>query len=52
MRTYSSKDQEDPFSHFFIKESGKIERVHKIYKDGQDKFASAMENAKDIDTKE
>jgi len=50
MKTYASKDQEDPFSHFFIKESGKVERVHKIYKDGQDKFARVMETTSDIDT--
>ena len=30
MRTYFSKDQEDPFSHFYIKESGKVERVVKL----------------------
>lgn len=52
MQTYASKDQEDPFSHFFIKESGKQERIWKIHKEGQDKFASALENASDIDTQE
>ena len=52
MQTYASKDQEDPFSHFFIRESGKQERIFKIHKEGQDKFASALENANDIDTKE
>lgn len=30
MGTYFSKDQEDPFSHFYIKESGKVERVVKL----------------------
>jgi hypothetical protein len=28
--TYESKDQEDPFTHFYIKESGKIERIHQV----------------------
>ena len=52
MATYTSKDQEDPFSHFFIKESGKQERIWKIHKEGKDRFEEALENAQDIDTKE
>lgn len=36
-RTYQSKDQEDPFTHFYIKEAGKVERVHQVYADLQDK---------------
>jgi hypothetical protein len=30
--TYFSKDQEDPFSHFYIKEAGKIERIYNTKK--------------------
>lgn len=30
-QTYFSKDQEDPYSHFFLKESGKVERVHRVH---------------------
>jgi hypothetical protein len=52
MKTYASKDQEDPFTHFFIKESGKIERVHKVQKEGQDRFTEVLESTKDINTQE
>lgn len=31
--SYFSKDQEDPFSHFYILESGKVERVYKAWND-------------------
>lgn len=43
--TYFSKDQEDPFTHFYIQESGKQERVHKTYRDQQEKYLEQMENA-------
>jgi len=36
--TYFSKDQEDPFSHFYIKEGGKHERIHQVYNEAQQKF--------------
>jgi len=43
MRTYYSKDQDDPFSHFYIKESGKVERVVKL----RDEAAKYEDVAKD-----
>jgi hypothetical protein len=45
--TYFSKDQEDPFSHFYIKESGKIERVHVIEKEMKQKYKSIIEDTPD-----
>jgi len=50
--SYQSKDQEDPFTHFFIKESGKIERVHKVHNDARAKFAHLAKDAPDKQTKE
>lgn len=52
MKTYASKDQEDPFTHFFIKESGKVERVHQVQKEGQSKLEKVIEKSKDINTEE
>ena len=43
--TYFSKDQEDPFTHFYIKESGKVERVHKTFDEYQNKYAEFIKNA-------
>ena len=43
--TYFSKDQEDPFTHFYIKESGKIERVHKTFDEYQNKYTEFIKNA-------
>jgi len=45
--SYQSKDQEDPFTHFFIKESGKIERVHKVHNDAKERFAHLAKDAPD-----
>jgi len=47
MRTYSSKDQEDPFSHFYIKESGKIERVRKLHNEATEKYDDIINNHSD-----
>lgn len=30
--------REDPYSHFFLKEAGKIEKVHKAYEDIEEQF--------------
>mmetsp|Transcript_31265 Transcript_31265/g.47845 ORF Transcript_31265/g.47845 Transcript_31265/m.47845 type:complete len:382 (+) Transcript_31265:3481-4626(+) len=51
--TYFSKDQEDPFSHFYIKESGKIERMHKAYKDASEKYQAEVDSlpSKDLHEK-
>lgn len=43
--TYFSKDQEDPFTHFYIKESGKQERIHKTQKEADDKFRDYHDEA-------
>jgi len=43
--TYFSKDQEDPFSHFYIKESGKIERLHKTYDEHQTKYKDLIDKS-------
>jgi len=42
MRTYFSKDQEDPFSHFYIKEGGKVERVAKLHDEAQTKYEKVL----------
>lgn len=34
--SYLSKDQEDPFTHFYLKESGKVERVHRVLQQYED----------------
>lgn len=38
MSTYHSKDQEDPFTHFYIKEAAKVERVHKLKGEADERF--------------
>jgi len=43
--TYFSKDQEDPFTHFYLKESGKIERIHKTYDEHKNKYAELARDA-------
>lgn len=50
--TYFSKDQADPFSHFYTKESGKVERVFKVEKEAKEKYEEAMGDAKSLGTKE
>lgn len=50
--TYFSKDQADPFSHFYTKESGKVERVFKVEKEAKEKYEEAMANLKSVGTKE
>jgi len=49
--TYNSKDQEDPFSHFFIKESGKVERTFKVENEADERYTHFMETTSDIDSK-
>jgi hypothetical protein len=48
MSTYRSKDQEDPFSHFYIKESGKIERVHKVLSEHEE-LKQSLRHVKSLD---
>jgi hypothetical protein len=40
--SYFSKDHEDPFSHFYILESGKVERVHKAWNDANNSEAKEI----------
>lgn len=47
--SYFSKDQEDPYTHFFIKESGKQERVKKIYNEMNMKYWRKIKEAKSED---
>lgn len=48
-QTYQSKDQEDPFSHFYIKESGKIERVHRVKEQEMAKYEKYAKNTESVD---
>ena len=50
--SYFSKDQEDPFTHFYIHESGKQERIHKTYREQQDKYEDLAKNAPTPNMKE
>ena len=49
--TYEAKDQEDPFTHFFIKEAGKIERVHKVHKEAEEKYSKLISESSDPESK-
>lgn len=48
-QTYFSKDQEDPFSHFYIKESGKIERVYRVHDTEMNKYKDFIKGNEDKD---
>ena len=50
--TYFSKDQEDPFTHFYIKESGKYERIHQVYNDAKDKYENYMKETTSLKASE
>lgn len=43
--TYESKDQEDPFTHFYIKESGKIERLYHVKNREMKQYEDALKTA-------
>ena len=44
MSTYHSKDQEDPFTHFYIKEAAKVERVHKLKGEADERYETISNN--------
>lgn len=50
--TYFSKDQEDPYTHFYIKESGKVERVHKVHNDAAEKYDKIIAEHPDPEVRE
>lgn len=49
--TYESKDQEDPFTHFFIKEAGKVERIHKVHNDAEERYAKLINDNPDPESR-
>lgn len=51
-QTYQSKDQEDPFTHFFIKESGKIERIHRVKEKEMAKYEEFIKHNNNLDSVE
>lgn len=51
-KTYQSKDQEDPFTHFFIKESGKIERIHRVKEQEMAKYEDFIKHNDNLDSTE
>lgn len=49
--TYESKDQEDPFSHFYIKEAGKVERVHQVHQEAEERYKKLIEESNDLESR-
>ena len=47
MKTYKSRDQVDPFTNFWVKEAGKVERIHKMHDDIEKTFEH-LKSKKDV----